>query len=220
MKAWTVGDPAYGIPGGFPASKATIGFPFYYRGWTGVPAGSNHGLYQSASGPSPGHPMSGNTPGTAMYKELSGLVDNPSTTFFDPTTQSAWFYDGTNFYGGSSVQSIKARMDYVHCNGLGGAMMFSLYDLDPAATLFHDVVNGLASTPSSCDGPPPTDPTTTTTTTQPPQGCTQAAWVASQVYVGGNIVSYNGHKWTAKWWTQGDIPGNNGQDVWTDNGAC
>ena len=35
-----------------------------------------------------------------MYKELTGLVDNPSTTFFDPATQSAWFYDGTNFYSG------------------------------------------------------------------------------------------------------------------------
>jgi chitinase len=33
-------------------------------------------------------------------------------------------------------------------------------------------------------------------------------------------VSYNAHKWTAKWWTQGDIPGNNAQNVWTDNGAC
>ena len=40
-------------------------------------------------------------------------------------------------------------MDYLHCKGLGGAMMFSLYDLDPGATLFHDVVNGLASSPSS-----------------------------------------------------------------------
>jgi chitinase len=33
-------------------------------------------------------------------------------------------------------------------------------------------------------------------------------------------VIYNNHKWTAKWWTQGDIPGNNSQNVWTDNGAC
>src|SRR5439155_1269803 len=33
-KAWTTGDSAYGIPGGFPASKLTVGYPFYYRGWT------------------------------------------------------------------------------------------------------------------------------------------------------------------------------------------
>ena len=74
MKAWTAGAPAYGIPGGFPASKATIGFPFYYRGWTGVPAGSNHGLYQTATGPSQGFTLSGNVPGVAMYKEITDIV--------------------------------------------------------------------------------------------------------------------------------------------------
>ena len=42
----------------------------------------------------------------------------------------------------------------------------------------------------------------------------------SAVYTGGMTASYNSHNWTAKWWTQGDIPGNNAQAVWTDNGAC
>ncbi len=52
ITAWTTGLPEYGIPGGFPANKLTMGIPFYYRGWSGVSAGSTHGLYQSASGPS------------------------------------------------------------------------------------------------------------------------------------------------------------------------
>ncbi|MGH6656325.1 MAG: carbohydrate-binding protein, partial [Actinocrinis sp.] len=39
-------------------------------------------------------------------------------------------------------------------------------------------------------------------------------------YNGGAVVSYNGDQWTAKWWTQGDIPGSNAQGVWTDGGAC
>ncbi|WP_433214448.1 chitinase [Dactylosporangium sp. CS-047395] len=55
-------------------------------------------------------------------------------------------------------------------------------------------------------------------TTQPPT-C-PAAWNSGTAYSGGATVSYGGHKWTAKWWTQGDIPGNNSQNVWTDNGAC
>ncbi|MBV1850035.1 chitinase [Catellatospora tritici] len=60
------------------------------------------------------------------------------------------------------------------------------------------------------------------TPSSPPPGgqCTAPAWVATTAYGGGSVVSYNGHKWTAKWWTQGDIPGNNGQGVWTDNGPC
>jgi chitinase len=57
-------------------------------------------------------------------------------------------------------------------------------------------------------------------TTTPPGGggSCPAAWSASAVYTGGMTVSYNGHKYTAKWWTQNETPGNH--DVWTDNGAC
>ncbi|MEQ0560890.1 family 20 glycosylhydrolase [Amycolatopsis sp. NEAU-NG30] len=54
-----------------------------------------------------------------------------------------------------------------------------------------------------------------------PGTCSAPEWSASQVYTGGNVVSHNGHKWTAKWWTQGEEPGTTGQwGVWTDNGAC
>ncbi|MEU4523076.1 family 20 glycosylhydrolase [Amycolatopsis sp. NPDC024027] len=54
-----------------------------------------------------------------------------------------------------------------------------------------------------------------------PGTCADPAWTATQVYTGGNVVSHNGHKWTAKWWTQGEEPGTTGQwGVWTDNGAC
>jgi chitinase len=234
IKAWTVGDSQYGIPGGFPANKLTMGFPFYYRGWTGVAAGSNHGLYQPASGPAAARALS-QVPGVAYYKELGGIVDNASTTFFDPVAQAAYFYNGSEFWTGESAQSIQAKANYLHCNGLGGAMMFSLLDLDPATTLLNQVVTAVGGSAPGCTptSPPPTTtpptttpPTTTPPTTTPPTttapggSCTAAAWNASTAYTGGLQVSFNGHTWTAKWWTQGDIPGNNGQDVWTDNGPC
>jgi chitinase len=60
----------------------------------------------------------------------------------------------------------------------------------------------------------------TTTSSPPPGTCSAPAWVSTTAYNGGAVVSYGGHTWTAKWWTQGDIPGNNSQGVWTDNGAC
>jgi chitinase len=234
VRAWTVGDSQYGIPGGFPANKLTIGVPFYYRGWTGVSAGANHGLYQTATGPSAGMTDSGNVPGIAMYKEITNIVANPADTYWDPVTQSAYFYDGSNFYGGESAQSIQARADYLHCNGLAGAMMFSLYDLDPASTLFNDTVNDVNGSAANCPAAPPsTSPSASPTGGQgspsaspssSPSGgtgsCSAPAWVSTTAYTGGAVVSYNGHQWTAKWWTQGDIPGNNGQNVWTDNGAC
>ena len=72
--------------------------------------------------------------------------------------------------------------------------------------------------------PPPT--TTTTTTTTPPGGgggtgqCSGvAAWSSSTAYNGGAQVTYNGHLWTAKWWTYNDTPGG-AAGVWTDDGAC
>ncbi|MFC8261629.1 glycoside hydrolase family 19 protein [Streptomyces sp. NPDC057291] len=45
-----------------------------------------------------------------------------------------------------------------------------------------------------------------------------APWNASSVYTGGGAASYNGHNWTAKWWTQNEQPG--GSDVWADQGSC
>jgi chitinase len=60
----------------------------------------------------------------------------------------------------------------------------------------------------------------TPTAPPPPGPCSAAAWVSATAYTGGQVVSYGGHTWTAKWWTQGDIPGNNGQGVWSDNGPC
>jgi chitinase len=233
VKAWTAGDSAYGIPGGFPASKLTIGYPLYYRGWTGVPAGSNHGLYQAATSPATGHALSGSVAGVSFYKELTGFVDNPSYTYFDSTTKSSWFYDGTTLWSGDDAQSIQAKADYQHCNGLGGAMMYSLEALDPGTTLFNAIVNDTNGATAGCSSASPTTSPTTTTSASPSPtatsspspttgtgSCTAPAWVSTTAYVGGAQVSYNGHLWTAKWWTQGDIPGNNSQDVWTDNGAC
>lgn len=36
---------------------------------------------------------------------------------------------------------------------------------------------------------------------------TASPWVSTQVYLGGNEVSYNNNVYRAKWWTQGDVPG-------------
>ncbi|MFE5109187.1 carbohydrate-binding protein [Streptomyces sp. NPDC056663] len=67
-----------------------------------------------------------------------------------------------------------------------------------------------------------TPPTTTPPTTPPPSGsCTAAAWSSSAVYTAGNTVSYGGHTWKAKWWTQNETPGTTGEwGVWQDLGAC
>lgn len=70
--------------------------------------------------------------------------------------------------------------------------------------------------------PPTTTPVTTpkpTTTSTSGQCAGVAAWVSNVAYTGGQKVTYNGHLWTAKWWTQADTPGGLA-GVWTDSGAC
>lgn len=39
-------------------------------------------------------------------------------------------------------------------------------------------------------------------------------WDSAAVYTGGDTVSYEGRRYRAKWWTQGETPG--GSDVWED----
>ncbi|GAA1956416.1 carbohydrate-binding protein [Kitasatospora viridis] len=71
--------------------------------------------------------------------------------------------------------------------------------------------------------PPTTPPTSAPPTTASPSsgggGCTAAAWNSGIAYTGGQTVTYNGHQWTAKWWTENDVPGGPA-GVWTDNGPC
>jgi chitinase len=133
LNAWT--------SAGFPASKLMLGIPFYARGWTGVSAGSNFGLYQPASGPSAAFGTSAQA-GVAYWKELvaAGLT---SSFHSDATAGAYWIYSGNSFYTLDPPASISAKDAYIKSKGLGGAMMFSLLDDDPSATLFNAVVNGL-----------------------------------------------------------------------------
>ncbi|GAA1874950.1 lytic polysaccharide monooxygenase [Myceligenerans crystallogenes] len=59
--------------------------------------------------------------------------------------------------------------------------------------------------------PPPTNPGT----------CAAAAWIPTSVYLGGARVSYQNRTYEARWWTQGEIPGQSGEwGAWRDLGAC
>ncbi|KAF0814152.1 Chitinase D [Andreprevotia sp. IGB-42] len=93
--------------------------------------------------------------------------------------------------------------------------------------------SGVTTTPTATPVPtttprPSTVPTATpvpssapTTTPVPGSGCA-ATWNSSTAYNGGAKVSYNGRNYTAKWWTQGNVPSSSTGDgqPWTDNGAC
>jgi chitinase len=68
--------------------------------------------------------------------------------------------------------------------------------------------------------PPPPSPTPTPTPTPPPGGgCQAAAWNSGTAYVSGDVVSYNGHKWTANQWNYNEVPGGPA-GAWNDDGPC
>ncbi|MBF9072424.1 glycosyl hydrolase family 18 protein [Streptacidiphilus fuscans] len=143
IKAYTTGDSAYGITGGFPASKLVLGVPFYFRGWSGVPAGSNYGLYQTATGASPVQTYTQQA-GIADWKELAaqGLTTG-STVHWDPTTQSSWIYSNGDFYTGDTPQAIAARGAYATANGLGGIFAFSFEGDDSSGSLIHAMTGSM-----------------------------------------------------------------------------
>ncbi|QMU80062.1 chitinase [Streptacidiphilus sp. PB12-B1b] len=143
IKAYTKGDPQYGITGGFPASKLVLGVPFYFRGWSGVTAGSNYGLYEPATGASPVQTYTQEA-GIADWKELvaQGLTTG-STVHWDPTTDSSWIYSNGTFYTGDTPQAITARGSYATANGLGGIFAYSFEGDDSSSTLINTLVKSM-----------------------------------------------------------------------------
>ncbi|MFB7556099.1 glycoside hydrolase family 18 protein [Streptomyces brevispora] len=139
VTTYTDGLPAYGSTGGFPASKLVLGVPFCWRGWTGVPAGSNYGLYQSATGPTAAKQLSQES-GLAARKELNPTA---AQTHWDPVTESSWIHDGTNFWTGDTPQAIKARAAYAKSKGLAGMFAFSLENDDASGTLLNAMTDSL-----------------------------------------------------------------------------
>jgi chitinase len=87
--------------------------------------------------------------------------------------------------------------------------------------IFEPFSGGTTGTPTAT--PTTTSPTATPSPTPTGGGtCTAPAWNAGTAYVGGSTVSYAGHTYTAKWWTQGEQPNTHSgpYDVWVDKGAC
>lgn len=120
---------------GFPASKITLGVPFYARGWAGVAAGGKNGLYQPATASPAAYPYS-QAPGVAFYKELKTagkLTDD--TVFWDSRTKTTWMYDGSTFFSIETPKSMTAKRQYIRNKGLAGVMIYSLEGDDAETTL-------------------------------------------------------------------------------------
>jgi chitinase len=73
--------------------------------------------------------------------------------------------------------------------------------------------------PSPTPTPTPTQPSPSPTPTPPGGGCTAPAWQTNTTYVAGNVVSFNGIKWTANQWNYNEAPGGPA-GAWDNGGPC
>lgn len=126
---------------------------------------------------------------------------------------------GSGYVSAATLGTI-AKETRAKYSSFGGIMLWDAsqaYGNGRFDVAVKNAMGGNAGTTAPTSNPPTTTKTTTTPGTG---GCAGVApWVSTAIYVGGNRVTYNGRVWTAKWWTQGDIPGGSA-DVWRDDGAC
>ncbi|KAG0346735.1 Chitinase 1 [Podila minutissima] len=94
-----------------------------------------------------------------------------------------------------------------------------------AANYLHNLPSGGSTTatktttrPATTTTVPPTKTTVAPISTHGGGSCSAAAWNAATAYGGGATVSYNGHTYTAQWWTQGNVPTSG--SPWIGNGPC
>lgn len=120
------------LDGGVPASKIVAGAAFYGRGWSGVGA-KDDGLYQPASGPSPGTWEQG----VLDYHDIAANYLPTFTRRFDAEAKVPWLYNATRqlMISYDDVESHNLRAQYIKEKGLGGVMIWELSGDDKARTL-------------------------------------------------------------------------------------
>jgi chitinase len=102
------------IAAGVPRKKIVFGVPFYGKGWSGV-KDENHGLYQAATGQSTA---------PSAYRDLKALQEADRQYYSGPATCSVW--SGSNFWSYDCPEAMRAKMDYIRSQHLGGVMFWEL----------------------------------------------------------------------------------------------
>ena len=156
----------------------------------------------------------------------------PSTTITTPNTNSATYNTGANIEIGAlpyDPDFTSGKIEYFNgTTKLGEVVVNGLLSGSAYKYTWNNVANGTytitAKTTDDLGESGVSAPVTVIVRT-PTANCTAPAWSASTAYNGGQSVQYNGIKYTANWWTQGNQPDLNNGAVgtgkpWTSNGTC
>ncbi|MFC4032017.1 chitinase [Streptomyces polygonati] len=188
-------------------------------------------------------PFDGGFNGAASQTSALTAFNGLLKTTFGWDTATAYAHEGFSGMNGRSDSGeyfyqadFQTVLDYATSHGMGRFTFWSLNRDRQCNPPDNGTTSGVCSSVTQgawdfakysvrfAGATPPTGPTTPPTSpTQPPGGGCAALtqWTSTAVYVGGNEVAHNGHKWKAQWWTTNEEPGTTGQwGVWVDEGAC
>jgi chitinase len=186
-------------------------------------------------------PFDGGFNGAASQTSALTAFNGLLKTTFGWDTATAYAHEGFSGMNGRSDSGeyfyqadFQTVLDYATSHGMGRFTFWSLNRDRQCTPPNNGTTSGTCSSVAQnawdfakfsvkfAGATPPTNPPTTPPTTPPTGGaCTVAQWTSGAVYVGGNEVAHNGHKWKAKWWTTNEEPGTTGEwGVWQDEGAC
>ena len=205
---------------GIPAEKLNIGTAFYSRGWSGVNASTGvNGLFATASGGATGSWDNPAVPAGQMpWFQLKGMENTGGyVKYWDDAAKAPYLYNASAgiMYSYVDEDALGLKCDYVNDNSLGGLIIWEISGDQapdfPLTSLIYDRFGG--SDPDGPDDPDdPDDPGDDTICDGVP------AWSSGTVYWNGDQATYQGKLYQARWWTQGETPGQ--ADVWTEIGAC
>ncbi|KAI9438518.1 glycoside hydrolase family 18 protein [Lactarius indigo] len=226
---------------GATASKINMGIPLYGRAFE-----NTDGLGMPYSGIGPGTIEAGVYSYSALPLSGAQVFENTAdvTSYsYNPTSRELVSYD-TPHIATLKAQYVQTKglagsmfwelsTDKVGSGSLVGTTAGVYASLDQTLvrssypTSKWDNIRsnmGQGNPPGTTSVPAPTSSTSSApvpTSTTPGSGACAgvAAWSSQIAYNGGQQVTYSTHLWTAKWWTQADVPGG-AAGVWTDNGAC
>ncbi|KAG7095154.1 hypothetical protein E1B28_005933 [Marasmius oreades] len=213
---------SYYLSSGATASKITMGIPLYGRAFE-----NTNGLGQPYSGIGPGSVESGVYNYNALPLAGSQVSENTtdvSSYSYDSAKKELVSYDTPNI--------VKIKAQYVKNKGLAGTMYWQLATdkkgQDSLVLTSVNVLGALDQTENHIKFPSSKWDNIKNNMGASTggggggsggSGCTGvAAWISTTAYTGGQSVTYNGHLYVAKWWTQNEVPGK--AEVWTDGGVC
>ncbi|KAI0715837.1 glycoside hydrolase [Cerioporus squamosus] len=153
-----------------------------------------------------------------------GYVDLTTLSNIALATRSQYSSFGGVMLWDASQAYANGRFDQgiknaIRQNGNGGTTSTPITVSTPTTSKTSTTSKSTTTTTTTTKASTTTTSPGSTTTVSSGSCAGVGTWVANVAYNGGDKVIYNGHLWTAKWWSYGDTPGGAAGD-WTDNGAC